>query len=133
MYKGIRIVAFLLVFLVIVTAPLLLNRGRVSAQPIISLETQAIAQMDAQRCVESSEYMRAEHMQMLDQWRDAVVREGKTQYISSDGQPFEMSLDDSCLKCHSNRSEFCDSCHDYASVDLYCWDCHDAGRADGDE
>jgi hypothetical protein len=133
MYKGIRIVAFLLVFLAIVAAPLLLNQGRVSAQPLISLNTPTIERMDEKHCVESSEYMRAEHMQMLDQWRDAVVREGKTHYVSASGQPFEMSLDDGCLKCHSNRDEFCDSCHDYASVEVYCWDCHDATRANGGE
>ena len=29
-----------------------------------------------------------------------------------------------CLDCHSNTAEFCDRCHDYASVRPYCWHCH---------
>jgi hypothetical protein len=35
-----------------------------------------------------------------------------------------MSLSNTCLDCHSNKAEFCDRCHNYASVSPYCWDCH---------
>ena len=27
-----------------------------------------------------------------------------------------MSLSNTCLDCHSNKAEFCDRCHNYASV-----------------
>ena len=27
-----------------------------------------------------------------------------------------MSLSNTCLDCHSNKAEFCDNCHTYASV-----------------
>jgi len=37
---------------------------------------------------------------------------------------FDMSLSNTCLSCHTNKAEFCDKCHGYASVDPYCWDCH---------
>ena len=50
----------------------------------------------AGKCVMSTEYMISEHM----------------------------SLSNTCLDCHSNKTEFCDRCHDYASVRPYCWDCH---------
>ena len=73
----------------------------------------------------SDEYMKDNHMQLLDEWRNDVVRDGSREYESASGQVYEKSLDGTCLECHSNREEFCDSCHDYASVDPYCWDCHD--------
>ena len=36
---------------------------------------------------------------------------------------FVMSLSNTCLDCHSNKADFCDKCHNYASVRPYCWDC----------
>jgi len=68
--------------------------------------------------------MRTEHMQMLNDWRNMVVRDGTRLYIGSDGRKFEMSLSNTCLQCHSNKTEFCDRCHNYAAVTPYCWDCH---------
>jgi hypothetical protein len=36
-----------------------------------------------------------------------------------------MSLTGTCLTgCHTNKAEFCDRCHNYAAVSVYCWDCH---------
>ncbi|MGD8893899.1 MAG: menaquinol oxidoreductase, partial [Desulfobacterales bacterium] len=29
-----------------------------------------------------------------------------------------------CLDCHEEKAEFCDKCHNYASVSPYCWECH---------
>jgi hypothetical protein len=29
-----------------------------------------------------------------------------------------------CLECHSNKTKFCDQCHNYLDVQPYCWDCH---------
>jgi hypothetical protein len=68
--------------------------------------------------------MRAEHMNVLDKWRDQVVRQGVRTYTTPDGRQFEMSLSNTCLDCHNNKAEFCDRCHGYASVRTYCWDCH---------
>jgi hypothetical protein len=42
-----------------------------------------------------------------------------------------MSLEDTCFKCHSNTSQFCDSCHTYAGVQPYCWDCHNESEGAG--
>jgi hypothetical protein len=44
--------------------------------------------------------------------------------VNSKGKEFEMSLQKTCMKCHTNKAEFCDKCHNYASVRPYCWDCH---------
>lgn len=81
------------------------------------------------QCVESTQYMRAKHMDLLNEWKKSVTREGKRIYVASSGREYEMSLTRTCLACHSNKAEFCDQCHNYASVEyarprLECWDCH---------
>ena len=53
-----------------------------------------------------------------------ICREGTNVYVASDGQEYEMSLQNTCLSCHSNKENFCDSCHSYAEVNPDCWDCH---------
>jgi hypothetical protein len=75
-------------------------------------------------CIRPLEEMRANHMTILDEWRDAVVREGQ----KMDGE-HEMSLTRTCMSCHESSERFCKRCHDYAGVDPYCWDCH----VDGEE
>ncbi|MCP4347065.1 MAG: menaquinol oxidoreductase [Desulfobacterales bacterium] len=124
--KG-KVIIGLLVFVVIVLSPFLYNLGVLALQgktppvPEPKLTDKAKA---AKVCVRSTEYMKAEHMQLLDVWREEVVRNGKRTYINSSGKSFDMSLSNTCLDCHSNKAEFCDRCHDYASVRPYCWDCH---------
>ena len=61
---------------------------------------------------------------LLDLWRDTVVRDANRMYTNEKGKTFNMSLSNTCLDCHSNKKEFCDRCHDYASARPYCWDCH---------
>ena len=76
------------------------------------------------KCIESKEYMRANHMQILNDWRDTVVREGISNYTAADGRVIRMSLQHTCMDCHKNKKEFCDKCHEYAGVTPYCWTCH---------
>jgi len=115
------IVAGVIIFIVIVAFPFWYNRGKAAPAPELQLTEKAKA---AKECVRSTEYMKAEHMQLLDVWREAVVREGKRVYVSPAGKEYNMSLSNTCLDCHSNKAEFCDRCHNYASVQPYCWDCH---------
>ncbi len=69
--------------------------------------------------------MRTEHMQLLNNWRDSVVRDYNRGYISNaNHKRFNMSLQNGCMTCHSNKKKFCDECHTYMSVKPYCWDCH---------
>ena len=79
---------------------------------------------EATECVESVEYMRANHMQRLDNWRNQVVRDAERTYTNTKGKEFKKSLTLTCLKCHKEKKEFCDKCHTYASVKPYCWECH---------
>ena len=115
------IITGIIIFLVIVTFPFWYNRGKAAPEPELVLTAKAKA---AKQCVRSTEYMKAEHMQLLDVWREAVVRMGDRIYVNPEGKEYYMSLTGTCLDCHSNKAEFCDRCHNYASVRPYCWDCH---------
>jgi hypothetical protein len=115
------IITGVIIFIIIVTFPFWYNRGKAAPQPELELTAKAKA---AKVCVRTTDYMKAEHMQLLDVWRDAVVRRGDRVYASPDGKEYSMSLTNTCLDCHSNKANFCDRCHDYASVRPYCWDCH---------
>jgi [DsrC]-trisulfide reductase subunit J len=76
------------------------------------------------RCVASTEYMRTSHMDLLTSWREEVVRRSGRTFVASDGTTYNISLTQTCLKCHGNKADFCDRCHTYAGVTPYCWDCH---------
>ena len=75
-------------------------------------------------CIEPAEYMRAEHMQLLNTSRDQALRNEQRTYVATDGKKWEISLQNTCLKCHTNPEEFCDKCHVSNSVYPYCWTCH---------
>ena len=115
------IMAGLMIFIVLSVSPFWYNRGKAAPKPELKLTDKAKA---AKNCVRDTAYMRAEHMQLLDLWRHSVVRKTERTYINDKGQKYEMSLTNTCLDCHSNKADFCDRCHNYASVDPYCWDCH---------
>jgi hypothetical protein len=122
MYDASKIVAGLAVFVVLATSPLWFNQiSSASAEkPELQQPTNGSTE-----CVEATEYMRSSHMDLLDQWRDTVVREDVRDYTSElSGKTYTMSLTDTCLDCHSKKSEFCDACHTYSAVSPYCWDCH---------
>jgi hypothetical protein len=124
MYDGGKIVPGVILFLGILFSPFLysVGSGQAAAKPDIVLPTQS------KQCVEPVEYMKDHHMQLLIQWRDDVVRNGGRIYVASDGKQYEESLTGTCLssKCHSNKAEFCDRCHDYSNVQPNCWNCHTA-------
>ena len=115
------IITGLVVFLIIVLFPFWYNRGKAVPPPEVKLTEQAKA---AKECVLAKDYMRSEHMQLLDLWRESVVREADRVYTNPKGKQFVMSLSNTCLDCHSNKADFCDKCHNYAGVKPACWDCH---------
>ena len=126
MNDKIKIILGLLVFVAAVTFPIWngLIASAKGAAPELVLPA------DQKNCIESKEYMIANHMNMLDSWRNQVVREGKKFYKASDGKEYEMSLTNTCLKCHTDRTKFCDRCHEYSDVAPYCWDCHVDGKGE---
>ncbi len=120
-YDKNKVIAGLAIFVALMTFPFWYNLGKAAPAPKPELTEKAKA---AKTCVRSTDFMRREHMQFLDLWRDTVVRDGKRIFINKDGKEFKMSLTNTCLECHSNKEKFCDACHTYASADPYCWDCH---------
>ncbi len=118
------ILAGIAVFLILATGPFWYGRGKTVAPPDLKLDTPAIEQLKEKLCVEPAPFMRANHMRLLNDWRDLVVREGERTYTAADGKVYEISLTGTCLKCHSNKETFCDRCHDYAGVTPSCWNCH---------
>jgi len=122
MYDTGKIVGGLVIFVVLMTSPLWYNALTAAPAEAPKLDQPPNG---SKECVEPRDYMRAYHMDLLNEWRDDVVRNGKRDYASTaNGRTFDMSLTRTCLDCHSNKVEFCDRCHTYMAVDPYCWDCH---------
>jgi hypothetical protein len=136
MYNTNKILIGIVVFLVAMTSPFWLNyvgaKGLEKApKPELPNKAKVIAKYGFYKCVEPGEWMRANHMQLLDRWRNAFVRHDEVIYkshynVDENGNPlkFDRSLTRTCLDCHSNVKNFCDRCHAYADVKPYCWRCH---------
>lgn len=142
MYNAGKIIAGLIVFVSIAAFPFYYNLGRANARPEPKLDTPVINSMEKKECVEPAAYMRAEHMRLLNNWRrtahmrlindwkDSAAPGGEGVYVSSRGKKYAMSLQQTCMNCHSNKKKFCDECHNYVAVKPYCWDCHIAPEED---
>lgn len=120
MYDAPKVVTFLVIFAALVLFPFWYGAaaGGDGAAPELEKPT------GETECIESKEFMRAWHMDMLDEWRDEVVRYGDREYVAEDGDKFEKSLTMTCMRCHENEEKFCGECHNYAGVEPYCWNCH---------
>ena len=123
-----KIYVGLVLFVVLVTFPIWHALGAASPAP-----PDLAKPIRGSQCVEDTEWMAANHQQLLNHWRDAVVRDGKRMYPATNGTEYEMYLLKTCLGCHENRQVFCDRCHDYASVQLTCWNCHLDSNREGTE
>jgi len=148
MYKGGKIIASLVIFVAFLTLPFFYNMGKANAGPENLVANTKITANT--QCVEPASYMLANHMQLLNQWRNAYVRDGMTEYTNSQGKTFQIDLA-TCIECHSKGAasdtsglsnptlntagasktaslnspdQFCVSCHNYASVEPTCWSCH---------
>jgi hypothetical protein len=77
-----------------------------------------------EKCVEDTQFMRKNHMDLLKHQRDETMRKG----IRTTKHSLKK-----CVECHASektgsvaatKEDFCAACHSYASVKLDCWDCH---------
>jgi predicted CXXCH cytochrome family protein len=86
------------------------------------------------KCVRDTDFMRANHMNLLKHQRDETMRKGiRTKQYSlkecvachavpgNDGQPVS----------YEDPKNFCRSCHDYVAVKLDCFECHASKPAKG--
>jgi hypothetical protein len=120
MHNSVKIITGLILFFLVISFPIWYNAasGKAAQRPELKIIT------PEKQCVAPKDYMRASHMELLNQWRDEVVRSGNRVFVSEDGRHYEMSLSRTCMSCHSNKADFCDQCHNYMGVTPYCWDCH---------
>ena len=152
MYDGGKIIPGLIIGVCLFLTPFIFNAGKAAKAPEPELTPKA---KEAKQCVAPKEYMTAWHMQLLDNWRHEVVRDGKRDFNTNEdlwwdysldsrlienwrrfvtdsevqepgkpGKSYYKSLQVTCMDCHSNKSKFCDQCHEYVGVTPYCWDCH---------
>lgn len=77
-----------------------------------------------EKCVEDTDFMRRNHMELLKHQRDETMHKGIRTTTHSLKQ---------CVACHASektgsvtasKEDFCMACHSYAGVKLDCWDCH---------
>jgi hypothetical protein len=118
MYDAGKISPGIILFLAVFTFPLWSNMGQAVPPPNPELPKTETA------CVDPREVMKTSHMQLLNEWRDLVVRDGNRRWVGFNGREHMMSLQNNCMSCHSSKVKFCDQCHNYAGVTPYCWDCH---------
>ena len=98
-------------------APVLAADGSRVPKPVIEAGK-------GEKCVESTEFMRRNHMELLKHQRDATMHQGiRTTKYSLNG----------CIDCHASRKNnsvvgsdqnFCQSCHSYTAVTIDCFECH---------
>jgi hypothetical protein len=77
------------------------------------------------QCVESTEFMRKNHMKLLLHHRISAVHQG-------DNQLADKYSIINCVNCHASTrdnsvtgpGDFCQSCHAYAAVKITCFECH---------
>jgi hypothetical protein len=124
MFDKLKIIIGIVAFLVIILSPFWYNNltGKADYVPNLKIIT------DAKQCVENTSYIKSNHTDLLNKWKESVVRNGVRVYKAGDGKTHLISLTGTCLNCHSNKTQFCDRCHDYAGVKPQCWDCHVAPR-----
>ncbi len=140
MYDRGKIITGVVIALILLTLPLVYlsasGDGGYVPDPLIDT--------DEPQCIESAELMRENHMTLLNEWRNTVVRGGNRTYTASDGREYYMGLarptepellrlqtglpSGACLSCHTDKSVFCDTCHSYSGVEPECWSCHVSGE-----
>lgn len=120
MHNAGKILIGLIIFIVLTSYPIWYAKVSGNTGDMPELEKAA----HGDNCILDSIQMREIHMELVNQWRDEVVRDDDRYYHALDGTIYEKSLTRTCLGCHVNKDKFCDRCHNYLAVSPYCWDCH---------
>ncbi len=91
---------------------------------VAGANTPALIKGKGDKCVEDTQFMRRNHMDLLKHHRNETLRQGiRTTKHSLKG----------CVECHASsttgsvaasKDDFCAACHTFAAVKLDCWDCH---------
>ena len=120
MYNSKAVCIGIAVFVALFTAPFW--GGRLGGN---YTKTDIVLPTNETACIEDLNFMRSQHMRLLNEWRDAALRSETRVYTAKkDGRKWAISLQNTCLACHKNYQDFCEKCHIPNSVDPYCWTCH---------
>ncbi len=116
---------------------LLIGLAMASATPALAQDMgPVIPKASGEPHPEGNDYMRRWHMVMMKHDRDVTMYQGI--------RPTDASLGE-CFDCHTVRNEagvpltvaderhFCRACHDYAAVQVDCFDCHRSTPEDFEE
>jgi predicted CXXCH cytochrome family protein len=126
---GMRLWALLLICLVSLSGIAYADRDRDMSSGV---PMPAIPMGQGETCVADNDYMRRNHMDLLNHQRDETMLKGLRNDV--------FSLKD-CISCHmvkgadaqavtaDDPKHFCRACHDYAAVSIDCFQCH-ASRPD---
>lgn len=119
-YDGKKIIPGLIIFFGLITYPIWHNNvnGKNTYVPKLELPK------DKKECIEAKDYIRVNHKNILENWRISVVRAGLRIYEARNHKKYTMSLNQTCMQCHTDKTKFCDQCHNYVGVTNKCWDCH---------
>ena len=113
----------LILFVLAFALPVLLNLGKpntVTQPPALSQDEQALQELARKLGVKDVAEFRAKHKQVLADWKNLAVRDGKRIYVTPDGREVPISLKDL-----SSNAELCNTCHDYVGIEKpSCWTCH---------
>ena len=112
MYDKTKVIAGLVFFLGLATAPFWISNLGLSG-----VGGHGHGSLPPGECVEPRDWMVANHMLLLNDWRNSVVRDGEKTYTNSAGKEFEMSLTNTCLGCHSNKVTITGEVSDNGHVD----------------
>jgi cytochrome c peroxidase len=126
MYDKGKIITVLLIGILFILLPFWFNIGKTHKLPEPELTEKAKL---AKKCILPKKEIRSMHQALLVEWRDSAVREGQRLYYSKyNDKSIEISLENTCMDCHSNKKDFGDECHNYAGVtggsSPTCWNCH---------
>ncbi len=110
---------------VVMVMGILLSFSTAAISGSVVVEGSKAAEMKG--CVAPTMDMRRNHMEYLKHQRDEVVHMGDR------SSKFALA---ECVNCHASKDkkghpvpvnakdQFCDSCHDYAAVNITCFQCH---------
>jgi hypothetical protein len=119
MYNKGTIIPGLIIFVLILMSPIIYNGLKAGDLPKPELTSGV-----GKQCVLPVQEMRDSHMQLLNNWRDEVLRDDDRSTVVVSGKKYQKGLQQACMQCHTSKEKFCDTCHVYAAVAPYCWDCH---------
>jgi hypothetical protein len=77
-----------------------------------------------EKCVESNDFMRRNHMKLLMHQRDETVLLGIRTKKYSLKERINCHASEKTGSVAASKDDFCVSCHSYASVKIDCFDCH---------